>query len=447
MKTFLDWSAYQDAGMGDAYADIPKTGGDFAKAVSVCISSRQCETFNKGVMCPSYRASGKTDFSTGGRIRLLKAALNGELGEAPFSDPALAETMEHCVSCKGCKRECENAVDLTAIKVEYLAQRNAQEGLSLRSRLFAFLPHWLQRWPWLGRLAAWRNRSPRLARLGEKLLGIATAAQLPEPAAQAFSQRPADAANSERSVVLLVDSFTRYYEPDIADAAIEVLQAAGYSVIVAEPNEGAAARPLCCGRTFLTHGLVEQAQAEARRLLAALLPHVRAGRPIVGLEPSCLLSLRDEYKALGLGPEAVELAERAWLLEEFIAKENSAQRLQLDLAADARPVLVHGHCHQKAVGAMKPLRKVLKLVPDSQASLIEASCCGMAGSFGLEAEHYGSAQAMAELALLPALRADPSAPIIANGFSCRRQIRQHDGRTPLHLAQWLRDGLRRKSQN
>ena len=243
-------------------------------------------------------------------------------------------------------------------------------------------------------------------------------------------------------MVLWVDTFSRYFEPDIAYAAHAVLQAAGYQVIVAEPAQPG--RPLCCGRTWLAQGMVAEAQAEARRTLAALLPHAAAGRPIVGLEPSCLLALRDEYKALGLGEAALTVARQALLFEEFISKEHSAQTLKLSLKTPAGrpgPLLVHGHCHQKAAGAMKSMRKVLKLIPGLQFELVESSCCGMAGSFGLEAEHAGIVLDMAGLALLPRLRETPEAGLLANGFSCRQQIHDTDGRQPRHLAQLLRDAL------
>jgi Fe-S oxidoreductase len=157
MKTYLDWSAYEDAGMGDAYADIPRHGGDFAKAVAVCIASRRCETRGKGVMCPSYRVSGNPRLSTGGRVRLLKAALNAELAEEALADPELAAAMDLCVACKGCKRECENNVDMALIKAEYLAQRRARRGPRLRDRVFAHLPRWQHRHSWLGHLARCRR--------------------------------------------------------------------------------------------------------------------------------------------------------------------------------------------------------------------------------------------------------------------------------------------------
>ena len=454
MKTLLDWSAYEDAGMGDAYADIPKTGGNFAKAVAVCINSKACESQNdKGVMCPSYRVTHDSHLSTGGRVRLLKAALNGEPGEVPGADPVLGRAMDLCVSCKGCKRECENEVDMALIKVEYLAQLNAEEGVSLRSRLFAHTPVWLHRWPSLRRVIAWRNASKFLMMLGEKLLGISASRQLPVPAGQRFQVSKTQATDNRdniassdvipstvgREVVLLVDTFSRHFDPDIAAAALAVLDAAGYRTLVAEPKQPG--RPLCCGRTYLAQGMVAQAKAEAQRMLEALLPHAEAGRPIIGLEPSCLLSLRDEYKALGLGEGAAKVAAQALLFEEFIAKEHTAKTFRLKLKPLDKQVLVHGHCHQKAVGAMKSMRKVLKLIPGLSFDLVESSCCGMAGSFGLEAEHTAVSWEMAGQALLPTLHLAPDCLVLSNGFSCRQQIREGDGRSSLHVAQLIRDAL------
>ncbi|MEJ2591978.1 MAG: 4Fe-4S dicluster domain-containing protein [Candidatus Thiodiazotropha sp.] len=444
MKHFLDWSAYRDAGMGDAYADIPRTGGDFAKAVAVCINSRRCESLDKGVMCPSYRLDGDPDLSTGARVRLLKAALNGEMGPQGLLDPRLVEAMDLCVSCKGCKRECENNVDMAQIKIEYLAQLNASTGLSLRARLLGGLPRWLAHLPWLKGLIRLRNRHAWLARLGETLLGLSARRRLPQPASQPFPDE-SRTAEGERTVILFVDTFTRHFEPEIAEAALSVLEAAGYRVNLVQAAAGdTEQRPLCCGRSYLSQGMVEPAKREARRTLDALLPHAEAGVPIIGLEPSCLLTLRDEYLTLGLGEAAERVAKQALLFEEFLARERSAGRLALPLQRPmdgAKKILVHGHCHQKAVGAMKSMRKVLKLIPDLAFEMVDASCCGMAGSFGLEAEHAAHSLAMAEQALLPALRAEPAAQVVANGFSCRQQIADGVQCKPLHLALLLQSAL------
>lgn len=443
MKLFLDWSSYENAGMGDAYADIPKKGEDYAKAVAVCIGSKQCEQAGKGVMCPSFRISNNPVLSPGGRVKLLKAALNSD-DEAAFFNPALADAMALCVSCKGCKRECENEVDMALIKAEFLAHQAAHRSLPLRQRLWADLPKWLRR-PLLRPALLWRNRSPWLAKWLEAGLGIGAKVRLPVPAQRPF-QYPASfnqelkSENTEKQVVLFVDTFNHYFNPQAAEAAQKLLTAAGYQVHIARPlADDEPERPLCCGRTYFSNGRIDKARHEAQRLLKALEPHVQAGYSIVGLEPSCILSLRDEYLKLGLGEPAQKLAAKVFLLEEFIVKEQTAQRwtLKFQTLSGVPRLLLHGHCHQKAVGAIKSVRKLLKQVPGLDFELIEASCCGMAGNFGVEAEHYAHSQAMAELALFPALRAEPNALLVSNGFSCQQQIENGGFGKPLHLAEVL----------
>jgi len=239
-------------------------------------------------------------------------------------------------------------------------------------------------------------------------------------------------------VVLFVDTFNRYFEPEYARAAVRVLEAANYRVLVAQPQVGE--RPLCCGRTFLAAGLVVQARHEARRMLAALRPFVDTDVPVVGLEPSCLYTLRDEYTVLL--PEAKSLAARAILFEEFLSSEADAGRLALALKPLAQEALLHGHCHQKAFGAMGAVEKALALVPGLKVKVVESSCCGMAGSFGYEAEHYEVSMKMGELSLLPAVRAAaPEALIVADGTSCRHQVADGAGRHALHVARVLERAL------
>lgn len=436
--------------MGDAYADIPRHGGDFARAVAVCINSRRCEADGRQVMCPSYRVSGNPHLSTGGRVRLLKAALSSDLVDEALADPTLAEAMALCVACKGCRRECEAKVDMATIKSEYLAQRYAREGPGLRDILFAFTPWWLTYVRGLRLAIAWRNRSRRLADLAQRWLGLSAARPLPSPAPRPFADdaaavdSPAAPLPDRPEVVLLVDTFSRHFEPAVAQAALTVLRAGGYRVSVAEPMPaaGGGRRPLCCGRTYLAQGMVDRARSEAARTLAVLRRHLDAGRAVVGLEASCVLGLREDAQALGLDEGLLAAGRQLLLFEEFLARESTVGRLALPL----RPLpdgetLVHGHCHQKAVGATKAMRKVLRLIPGHRFEAIEAGCCGMAGTFGLEAEHASMSSQMAELALLPALRERPAARVVANGFSCRAQIRAHGDPRPHHLAQLLCEAL------
>jgi Fe-S oxidoreductase len=249
---------------------------------------------------------------------------------------------------------------------------------------------------------------------------------------------PAPRTAAGREVVLLVDTFNRYFEPENARAALRVLEAGGYRVHEARPAEGA--RPLCCGRTFLSAGLVDEAKREAARMLEALAPWVARGAPIVGLEPSCLFSLRDEFSVMLPGTDG--LAKQAVLFEEFLAREADAGRLALRLKPVANEALLHGHCHQKAFGAMGQVERVLRLIPELNVKTVETSCCGMAGSFGYEAEHFAVSMKMAEASLLPAVRAaPPDTLLVADGTSCRHQIASGTRRQALHVARVLERAL------
>jgi Fe-S oxidoreductase len=237
-------------------------------------------------------------------------------------------------------------------------------------------------------------------------------------------------------VVLFVDTFNRYFEPENVRAAIAVLAAGGYRVLVARPRDGG--RPLCCGRTFLAIGQTDEARREAQRTLAAFEPQLARGLPVIGLEPSCLFSFRDEIPALLKSELAKQAAGRAMLLEQFLAAEAVAGRLDIKFAPAKSRALLHGHCHQKSFGAMGAVETTLKLIPELDVKTIESSCCGMAGAFGYDAETIDVSRAMAELSLLPAVRAAPEDVIVvADGTSCRQQIRDGTGREAIHVARVL----------
>jgi Fe-S oxidoreductase len=235
---------------------------------------------------------------------------------------------------------------------------------------------------------------------------------------------------------LFADTFNRAFERENLDAALRVLVAAGYRVHIPRPADGD--RPLCCGRTFLSAGLVDHARAELDRLVTTYAPFAARGVPIVGLEPSCLLTLRDELLSLRADEAAKSVSARSMLFEEFLAAEAAAGRLQLPLGAIKAKALVHGHCHQKSFGAFKSVEQVLRLVPDLKVETIESSCCGMAGAFGYGTDTYQASIAMAELSLLPAVRAaDATALIVADGTSCRHQIADGTERAAVHVARVL----------
>ena len=244
----------------------------------------------------------------------------------------------------------------------------------------------------------------------------------------------------EKEVVLFADTFNRYFERENLDAALRVLRAAGYLVHFATPV--GSGRPLCCGRTFLAIGRADLAREEAQRTLAALKPFIDRGVPVVGLEPSCIFGFRDEIPALLKSEEARKLAANSFLFEEFIAREAKTGRLKLDLKAASTNALLHGHCHQKSFGAMSPVQQTLKLIPGLAVETVESSCCGMAGSFGYQAETLDVSLAMGELTLMPAVRkAAPGTIVVADGTSCREQIAHGAGREALHVARVLADHL------
>jgi Fe-S oxidoreductase len=428
LDTALDWSEW----------------GGFGAAIEMCNNNGACRKREPGVMCPSYRVTRDEQHLTRGRANSLRLALSGQLGRDALTSDDMHATMDLCVSCKGCKRECPTGVDMARMKIEFLNHYHRRHGLKLKDRLIAWLPRYA---PWgmrLGFLLNLRDRLPGLPWLSEKLLGYSARRPLPRWRRDVFIPKQESAKITSANgaeVVLLVDTFTNYFEPDNARAALAVLQAAGYRVHLPQALDGD--RPLCCGRTFLYAGLVEEAQAEARRLLDAVRPYVERGLPVIGLEPSCLLTLRDEFKVMRLGTEADRLATQAFLFEEFLAREQAAGRLQLNLQPLAtKRALLHGHCHQKAFGAMTAVQDVLRLVPRLEVQVVESSCCGMAGAFGYQAGHYDVSMKMAELNLLPAVRAaEPDTLIVADGTSCRQQIRDGAQREALHVARVLEQAL------
>jgi FAD/FMN-containing dehydrogenase/Fe-S oxidoreductase len=419
IETALDWSEW----------------GGFAAAAEMCNNNGACRARDAGVMCPSYRATGDEQHLTRGRANTLRLALSGQLGPEALVAEDMRATMELCISCKGCRRECPTGVDMARMKIEFLHHYRRRHGHGARDRLIGYLPRYA---PYAARLAPLlnlRNRVPLLARLGERLFGLSAARKLP-----VWSRRPyrGSPSGSGWDVVLLVDTFNRYFEPENALAAERVLMRAGYRVVSADPESG---RPLCCGRTLLAVGLVDEARREARRMLDALAPHVAAGIPIVGLEPSCLLTLRDEFPALLPGAETKALAQRARLFEEFVDGEREAGHFGLTLRPmPDRKALLHGHCHQKAFDTVGAASRALQLIPGLAVETFDSTCCGMAGSFGYEAEHHAMSLKIGELGVLPKMREAASDTILAAcGTSCRHQIAEATGREARHLVRILDD--------
>jgi len=389
--------------------------GGFDKAVEMCNNNGHCRKFDAGTMCPSYRATRDEQHLTRGRANTLRLALSGQLGDE--GEQAVKEALDLCVSCKGCKRECPTGVDMARMKIEFTAHYKARHGHSARDRAIAFLPRYA---PLAARLAPLSN-----AVMSATKGALGFARELPRWRSDWFR----DSGAADGDVILFVDTFNRYFEPENARAAMNVLTAAGYRVH--------APAGLCCGRTFLTAGMVDEAKREAQRMLGVLGGAAARGVPIVGLEPSCLFSLRDEYGVLLKGADT--LARNSFLFEEFLAQRPG----RLAFNETKREVLLHGHCHQKAFDAMPAVNKVLGMVPGVAVKNVETSCCGMAGSFGYEAEHVEVSKAMAEMSLLPAVRNAPNATVVADGTSCRHQIADGTGREAIHVARFLESVLKR----
>ncbi|HYM19032.1 MAG TPA: FAD-linked oxidase C-terminal domain-containing protein [Micropepsaceae bacterium] len=430
-KPALDWSEYPGGASG------------FQGAIEMCNNNGACRKHQGGAMCPSYRATMNERDLTRGRANTLRLALSGQLGPDAFTSDEMAETLKYCVSCKACKRECPTGVDMAKMKIEVLAARAAKSGVSLRDRLIGYLPRYAGAASKISFLLNLRDMLPGAAKLSELVAGFSAKRSLPKWRNDFFAPKEAAVGpEAGREVVVFADTFNRYYERENLDAAVAVLTGAGYRVHLPKASNGSA-RPLCCGRTFLSAGLVGEAKAEAARTSAVLVPFAKRGVPIVGLEPSCIFTFRDEAPSMSPGEDAKLLAANTFLFEEFLAREIDAGRFNPKLGAIGGKALLHGHCHQKAFDAMGAVQKVLKRVPGLDVQLVESSCCGMAGAFGYQSDTIDVSLAMAELSLLPAVRkADANAIIVADGTSCRHQIHDGTGRSAIHVAQVLAKSMR-----
>jgi len=413
LETVLDWSDW----------------GGFAGAIEMCNSNGACRK-EAAVMCPSFMATADERDVTRGRATALRLALSGQLGPDAFTSDALYETLDLCVSCKACRRECPTGVDMARMKIEFLHHYRKRHGYRLKDRIVGHLPRVAHLAHRFGPLLNALSRFP----FAKRALGFSPRRSLPGWSAVPFSER----SSTSGDVVLFIDTFDRYFEPENARAALRVLDAAGYRVILPEPP----GRPLCCGRTYLSSGMLDEARAEMNRTFEALRGYAERGIPIVGLEPSCLLTMRDEFVAM-LGPRGRILANVALLFEEFLANEADAGRLKLPLQPlRYHRALVHGHCHQKAFGAFAPMTRILRLIPQLTVETIDSSCCGMAGTFGYDDEHIDVSLKMAERSLLPAVRAaNEDTVIVADGTSCRHQIHDGAARKAVHFVQLLEEAL------
>jgi len=467
LQPALDWSAWNV--QNDPVTEettAPGTGGDpamgLAKAVEMCNNNGHCRKFDAEVMCPSYRVTRDEKHLTRGRANTLRLALSNQLDikdeSSPLGSDAIKEVMELCVSCKACRRECPTGVDMAKMKIEFLSAYKKRVGHSLRDLAVAYLPKYagtISSIPALPAILNLRNHIAPIAKLQEWIMGISAQRSLPTWKSKTFwNQKKSNtyqytpeqlASNADgKGVVLLADTFNAYFEDENLQAALQVLKAAGYRVHIPHKSqakkvvsESACSKEFCCGRTYLAAGMVDKAKATLGELVDHLAPYADKNIPIIGLEPSCLFTLKDEALVMGFGERVVSVSKQAQLLEEFLASEAKAGKLHLQLKASNKPVLFHGHCHQKSFAAVTPAMELLKLIPNAEPKLIESSCCGMAGSFGYEAEHIEVSKQMAEASLLPSIRKSPDAWVVADGTSCRHQIADGTQREAVHIARIL----------
>ncbi|MCL2585964.1 MAG: 4Fe-4S dicluster domain-containing protein, partial [Streptosporangiales bacterium] len=412
-------------------------------AADRCMNIGLCRKSSSGVMCPSYMATREEEHSTRGRANALQRALSAPDPRAALADDRLHGILDLCLECKACKSECPLGVDMASLKTEALAARHERYGVPLRSRAFGSIRTLNRLGAAVAPLANLVSGLRPARRAAERWAGITAARPLPRFAAEdlrrwAKRRTPPVAAGAPAGeVIFLADSFTTFTEPSAGRAAIELLERAGHRVRFFGTG--------CCGRASLSKGLVESARKNAEDMVSRLAGAAGQGVPIVAVEPSCLMTLRDEYLSLLPGdPRARAVADATRLPEELLLDAIADGRLALpdDNPVSGRRVLFHGHCHQKALAGTGATVSLLRAIPGAEVSEVDAGCCGMAGSFGYEAEHYDLSMRIGGLRLFPAVRAEDAGTLVAaTGVSCRQQIAHGTGRDARHPLEIVRDAL------
>jgi Fe-S oxidoreductase/FAD/FMN-containing dehydrogenase len=422
--------------------------GGLAGAVEMCSGLGACRKTLDGTMCPSYMATREEAHSTRGRANVLRLAMSGRLGEAGLGDEGVREVLDLCLECRACKAECPVGVDVARFKSEFLADYWRRHGTPIRAHLLGHI-HAMSRWG--SRFAPFSNaiaRNTVVRAFNERVIGIDRRRTPPAWTSRSFAsdfhkhRRPAGAVAAgrppKRTVALFNDTFTNYYSPAIGMAGLQVLEIAGLDVELAPEA--------CCGRPLISQGLLAAARRQAMSSVDALYPLAERGVPLVFFEPSCLSAIREDVPSLLRGEvqrRAQRVADRAVLFEEFLERECEAGKVRLDLRDGPRQVLLHGHCHQKAMGRLAPAKALLGRIPGATIVDLEAGCCGMAGSFGYAREHFEVSRAIGERRLLPAARAlRDGAVLVASGTSCRHQVADFTGVRALHAAELIRSVIR-----
>ena len=418
--------------------------GGFAGAIEMCNGQGACRKVLGGTMCPSYMATRDEEHSTRGRANALRAAVSGRLPVESLTARRMYEVMELCLECKACKAECPSNVDVAKLKYEFMDRYRRTNGASLRDTLFGNLTTINRLGAFFAPLSNWALRSDLVRQALHDHVGIDRRRSLPTLASQSFLQwwrsRGGPRGDGRMGeVVLFADTFTNYNHPELGIAATKVIESMGYRVVVPDVR--------CCGRPMLSKGMIDRARANARANVDRLYRHVRRGAVLVGLEPSCILSFRDDYAdLLGGDAKAKEIADRTMLIEELVLHA-SGEGAALPFAKAPGPVLFHGHCHQKALVGTGPAMEVLRSIPGCEPEEIRSGCCGMAGSFGMEAEHYDISLSIGEQSLFPAIRSSDGVQVVSEGVSCRQQIAHGTGTEARHLVELLADSIQGASES
>ena len=409
---------------------FPDDQGDFSRSVLRCVGVGECRRHEGGTMCPSYMATREEKHSTRGRAHLLFEMLNGELVKDGFKNREVKEALDLCLSCKGCKGDCPVHVDVATYKAEFLAHHYEDRMRPLHAYAFGRIGQWMRIGSLFPRVTNFFQRAPVVSSILKTIIGIAPKRRIPQLANHTFKhwffkREPVNPAGPQ--VILWPDTFNNHYHPQVAQAATEFLERAGWHVIV--PRAA-----LCCGRPLYDYGMLDTARLWLEKIIATLRTEIRAGIPVVGLEPSCTATFRDEL--INMFPhddDALRLSRQTLLLSEFIMKHMG----EYPLPKLKRRAIVHGHCHHKAIMKMTTEEQVLKRM-ELDYEILDSGCCGMAGAFGFEKDHYDVSIQCGERVLLPRVRdAGGETLVVTNGFSCHEQIVQTTDRKPLHLAELL----------
>ncbi len=409
---------------------------DYAGAVEMCNGMAACRKLD-GTMCPSFMATRDEEHSTRGRANLLRAALSGNLPEGTMTSRRLYEALDLCLECKGCKSECPSGVDMAKLKYEFLANYNKANKPSLRTRMFAHINR-VNRWgSRFAPISNWGASNPLGKLISERVLGVHPQRRLPAFAGSTFEQwfnRRTSRATTGSTVALFNDTFMNYNYPQVGMATVELLEAAGFRVELVSAG--------CCGRPMISKGFLDEAASAASANADALFRFAERDIPIIGCEPSCLLTFRDEYPELVRDERAKKIAENSYLIDEFLAMLSGRGKLVLEFGQTSRKVLFHGHCHEKSLVGTASSLAALRLPPNYEVELVNAGCCGMAGSFGFEKEHYDISMTIGGQSLFPAIEAKgPEWEVAVMGVSCRQQVEHGTGRSARHLSEVLRDAL------